>query len=109
MPVEVKQFEREAVSSNDTFRLENHVCRLCFSRLVSRPYAGTVRAYVCTNCGATETGITPSVLCSCGITIRKPKRSGASGITLVDAGIRCVRNENPTPEFPSIFVGKEVE
>lgn len=92
-------------------RLEPHVCRVCFSRLVSEPVpgaAGGLRRYSCTNCDAVAPGLDASVLCCCGIKLRKSGKSGRTGLTEVDAGIRCVRNPSPTAEFPSLFVAAEV-
>lgn len=90
----------------DAWRLEPHVCRACFSRLVSRPDAGG-RRYHCTNCGLEALGAGPEVLCSCGLKIRRPLKGAGSGHTLVDAGVRCMANPAPTPEFPSLFVAGE--
>lgn len=47
-------------------------------------------------------------LCCCGIKIRKMGRGGKAG-ALVDAGVRCIPNPSPTPEFPSLYVASEVK
>lgn len=95
-----------AAETSAFWSIESHICRKCHSRLVSHAALGG-RLFECTNCGERATGAEPAVLCCCGMKIRRPNRSGASGHMLVDAGIRCVRNEAPTPEFPSVIVAVE--
>lgn len=88
--------------------LEPHVCRCCFGRIVSRVVAQTEeQEYLCTNCGARAEGHTAAVVCSCGMKIRKRNASGRSGGPMIDAGVRCMINPNPLPEFPSLFVAGE--
>ena len=99
-----------------SWTLEAHVCRCCFGRLVSRevaPGVGLVsqspgREYLCSNCGARAESQSPDSICSCGIKIRKRNASGRSGGVMIDAGIRCMPNPTPTPEFPSLIVASEV-
>lgn len=90
----------------DAWRLEPHVCRACFSRLVSRQAPGG-RMYHCTNCGLEAQGAGPEVLCSCGMKVRRPLKGAGSGHALVDAGVRCMPNPDPRPDFPSLFVAGE--
>ena len=92
---------------NDECRLEPHVCRECFARLVSFPVGGGLRRYFCPNCGAEAEATSADELCCCGIKIRKPGRSGKAAV-LVDAGVRCIPNPDPTPLFPSLYVASEV-
>lgn len=102
----------------EVWRLEPHVCRSCFSRLVSRdPDAGLVmsgldstdaRMYQCTNCGLEGLGRAPDVLCACGLKLRKATRLGRSSVVLSDAGIRCVANPEIRADFSSLFVALEV-
>lgn len=88
--------------AHEDFRLEDHICRGCYGRLLSRPAdAPGDRVYRCTNCGREETGRQVSVLCACGTKVRKATASGRSGLAVIDAGIRCQPNPEPTPEFPS--------
>ena len=89
------------------WRLEPHICRVCFSRLVSQPAAGG-RRYQCTNCGQEAVGHDASVLCCCGLKIRRATHQHTSGHRLVDAGVRCALNPDPRPDFPSLFVAAEV-
>lgn len=60
--------------------------------------------YQCTNCGLEAVGHDASVLCCCGMKVRKATRAHTSGTMLVDAGIRCMKNPEPTPDFPSLYV-----
>jgi len=64
--------------------------------------------YQCTNCGVTAEGENVASLCACGITIRKNNAAGRSGGPQIDAGIRCIANPKPSPEFPQLFVATEV-
>lgn len=86
-------------------RLEPHVCRHCFGRLVSEVLPGTRLRYECSNCGAVAMGSKVQVLCACGLQLRH--HGPARGT--VDAGIRCRPNPAPTPEFPSLFVAGQIE
>lgn len=93
---------------NELWQLEPHVCRRCFARIVSQPLPGGMRRFVCTNCGAEADGQNADAVCCCGIKIRKMGRTGKGG-TLVDAGVRCIPNPNPTAMFPSLYVASEVK
>lgn len=86
------------------WKLEPHICRHCFARILSRPGADGQRVYQCSNCGHEAIGDSPAVLCSCGIKLRQTKTDGRPGDYSVDAGIRCHRNPAPTPEFPGLYV-----
>lgn len=87
--------------------LEPHICRACMSRLVSQPGEDEQTRYHCTNCGLERMGHDASVLCCCGLTVRRPTRSHRSGYHLVDAGIRCKPNPEPRPDFPSLIIAAE--
>lgn len=87
--------------SSPLFSLENHVCRQCFGRLLSTD-AGAgdgSRRYVCSNCGVCATGMSPDVLCACGMRLKQRGPGGGD-----DAGVRCGPNPNPTPALPSQIV-----
>ena len=79
------------------------MCRHCFGRLASTDAGEGRRRYQCTNCGAEAVGLSPDVLCSCGLKLRHHGPGGG----LVDAGLRCQPNPSPTPDFPSLFVAAE--
>lgn len=82
------------------WRLEPHVCRCCFSRIVSRPADDDddKRLYHCPNCGLEAEGRQASVLCACGMKVRKGKHAWA------DALVRCHENRARSPEFPQLYV-----
>lgn len=87
------------------FELTDHVCRSCFGRVLKHTdLSGERFIFTCSNCGATAPGRSESAVCACGLRI-KPDKHGRGG---KDAGIRCERNENPTPEFPSEIVAAQV-
>lgn len=70
--------------------LTEHVCRVCFGRVLSRITAtGTVVR--CANCGTQLVDEPVSHLCCCGLKTAAGK----------DAGLRCQRNAQPTPEQPA--------
>jgi hypothetical protein len=113
----VRAYEAGPQPGPDAWRLEPHVCRACFSRLVScstetrvlgAPPAGAMRLYQCTNCGLEARGTAPDVLCSCGMKVRKATRGGRSSVVLGDAGIRCVANPDIRADFSQLFVAQEV-
>lgn len=79
--------------------LTNHCCRVCFSRLVSRPDEGGRTHYRCTGCGIDGTADHPRVICSCGLKLRNGK----------DMGVRCVLNDQVTPEVPFQVVARQIE
>ena len=97
--------ETQVVGAQDnSWRLEPHVCRSCFSRIASkRADKPGERIFECTNCGLSGQGQKASVVCSCGIKLRKHRGDGRSGEVLADAGIRCHENQKRTPEFPSLY------
>ncbi len=74
----------------------DHVCRVCFGRVYRRPHPeGKGTIVRCSNCGLEEIG-THKAICCCGITRGKYQK------------VQCVRQESPTPEFPSEIVSMEV-
>lgn len=79
------------------WRLECHVCRICFGRVARRKTFEGKTLYRCTNCGVEREGREPAVICSCGIKLK----------TKIDAGIRCVVNEQRSPESPSEIVARQ--
>lgn len=90
------------------WRLEPHICRSCFGRLVSRHLAGDLHEYRCTNCEATSQHTDATMACCCGIKVRKRNGAGRSGGPMVDAGIRCIPNPEKSPSFPAAYVASEV-
>jgi len=98
-PSDSKKRARAPDADVPAWRLEPHVCRHCFGRLVSAPAAGGGRWFECTNCGTHADGASPAVLCACGLMMKNP-----TGGLPIAVGLRCQPNPNPTPEFPSLFV-----
>lgn len=102
--------QRYASGSNDKkalYKLEPHVCRVCFGRLASTDLGEGLRRFECTNCGASAETKCASSLCCCGIKIRK---TGGRGTTqrMIDAGVRCHANPDPNPQSPSLYVASYV-
>lgn len=100
-----KKMRVRAPDADAGWLLEPHVCRHCFGRLVSKADGARPGAwrFLCTNCGAEEVGAAPAVLCACGIQLR----NHGPGPDLVDAGLRCQPNPEPSPDFPSLYVAAE--
>jgi hypothetical protein len=74
------------------YQLTQHVCRICFGRILSRVGAEGApgkRIFRCADCGAEKDGHHASVVCVCGVKLNAR-----------NAAIRCVPNEHRRPEFP---------
>lgn len=93
-------------AKNSGLRLEPHVCSSCFGRIASEISCAETgaRRFFCTSCGLGAVGHKASVVCACGIKMRKFKGDGRSSAVMVDAGIRCHENRSPSLEFPALFV-----
>lgn len=79
--------------------LTDHVCRCCFGRVLVRETFDHRRVYRCSNCGVEQEGRSEAAICACGLKLK----------TGVDAGIRCQRQEAPTPELPAEITAAQVE
>lgn len=79
------------------WRMTSHVCRVCFGRVLRR-LEGDRRIYRCSNCGIEQEGHDSRVICACGMKLK----------TGANAGLRCVPNLKPTPEFPAQVVVEQV-
>ncbi len=90
------------------WRLEPHLCRTCQGRIVSASVKGAVRQYLCSNCGQVAQGKVPSVLCCCGMTLRRGDLRHPDKMTIIDAGVRCQENRNVSPEFPGLYVAEYI-
>lgn len=71
--------------------ITDHVCRVCFSRVLMRETFDRRRIYRCSGCGVEKEGRSEAVICSCGIKLK----------TGLDAGIRCELNPDRSPEWPA--------
>lgn len=83
--------------SDFEWTMADHVCRVCFSRVVKRKMFNGMMVYRCTGCGVEREGKSASVICACGMKLR----------TGVDLGIRCKRNPDPTPECPLEIIAEQ--
>lgn len=72
------------------WKLTDHACRHCLARLLVSEDGKRV---MCPNCeAAADDGV--KSLCACGMKLKSGK----------SAGLRCIRNPNPTDEMPSRIV-----
>lgn len=78
--------------------ITDHICRVCFSRVLMREAFDRRRTYRCAGCGSEATGATEAVVCCCGIKLK----------TGVDAGIRCAANTDKSPEWPAEITATQV-
>lgn len=82
------------------WKITDHVCGACLSRIVERKPKDGPRVFRCSNCGVEgegRQGLSHPPICAC-----------ASKIGKRDAGIRCVRNDRQRPEMPGEIVAKEI-
>lgn len=87
-----------AVADEIIWRIEQHVCRVCFGRILSRASEREgARVYRCADCGAQIEGAAARVLCSCG-----------TKLNARSAGIRCEPNPKKSPEFPFEIVARQI-
>lgn len=84
------------------WRLEPHVCRACYARVVSTEQSDGKRLYLCTNCGLDAVSSKVSSVCACGLKMRKGGKHGTTG-AMVDLGVRCHENRARSAAFPSIY------
>lgn len=85
------------LADESLWRLEPHVCRVCFGRILSRSSdEDGKRVYRCACCGASATAGTARALCSCGVKLNA--RS---------AGVRCEPNQNKSAEWPFEIVARQ--
>jgi hypothetical protein len=73
----------------------DHVCRVCFGRVYRRPDLNGGTVVQCSNCGIEAVG-THKAICCCGLK-RGPYEK-----------VRCIKQDQPTPEFPAEVIAAEV-
>lgn len=78
------------------WRIENHICRSCFGRLLTRIAPKEPRLARCADCGREDQ--TVRALCVCGSTLADGR----------SAGLRCTRNQAPAPGAEQEIVGQLV-
>jgi len=71
--------------------ITDHICRICFSRVLMREAFDRRKTYRCAGCGVEAEGHHETAVCCCGIKLK----------TGVDAGIRCAINTERSPEWPA--------
>lgn len=76
----------------------DHICRVCFGRVMKRTTFDHRKVYKCSNCETEVEGDSSQCLCCCGIKLRKSQ----------DAGIRCILNPKRTPENPAVVVAEQL-
>lgn len=79
------------------YKKTDHVCRICFGRLLSFKDAEGADCIECADCGTKKKG-THLELCACGNKFLTGKK----------AGFRCVKNGETSPERPNEIVIKFV-
>ena len=83
--------------SNDKWRLEDHVCAVCFGRILSiASDKEGERVYRCADCAMEKPGSSTRVLCACGVKLKAKS-----------VGIRCVKNATISPEFPFEIIAEQ--
>ena len=89
---EPKKTEREM-----QWAITDHLCRICFGRLMSRKLENGRLVVKCAECAAAVEGSNLD-LCCCGVALQ----SGAN------AGLRCMKNDARTPEQPQEIIVRHV-
>lgn len=85
------------VTESYHYAVEDHVCRVCLGRLLSR-VGGDGAEVRCSECGLAVQG-GPSELCLCGAKLHDGR----------DAGFRCMRKADHQPGIGPEIVGELVE
>jgi hypothetical protein len=80
---------------NEGWALEDHACIKCLGRILYRNINNHRREYRCADCGNTGEADVDSV-CACGAKIGG------------NAGIECLVNDRPTPDFSAQIVAGEL-
>ena len=79
--------------------LTDHVCRVCFGRVLCYVHFDRRRTYRCSCCGLSVEGKSEAAICACGIRLKNGR----------DAGVRCVPNDERSPENPAEIVARQVD
>jgi DNA-directed RNA polymerase subunit RPC12/RpoP len=78
------------LSGKLTWVMTDHVCRVCFGRVMVRQKSGRLEfVFRCASCGAQAGGESPAAVCACGLTLEGTK----------DMGVRCQVNPERSPEL----------
>ncbi len=83
--------------------LTAHVCVVCMGRILERALLsgpgiapGKERVYRCADCGVERDGVTPAVLCACGLKLKGRQ-----------LGLKCEPNSERSPEFPPEIIARQ--
>ncbi|MFJ2528423.1 hypothetical protein [Pseudomonas helmanticensis] len=98
----------DPTTETHAWKLEPHVCKICFGRMASRPADQDFVELLCTNCGATSKQERVTAACCCSILLRKRNSAGRSGGQMIDAGIRCTPNPARSAAFPSMYIAQQI-
>lgn len=82
-------FEHPGEPLGVVWLITDHVCRVCFGRVLVSPHGTEAR---CADCGAAAQSV--RALCACGAALH----------TGGNAGLRCERNPDQRPECPAEIV-----
>ncbi len=77
----------------------DHICRICFSRVLTRTTFDHRKIFRCANCDTEVPGDNVTALCCCGMKLKGSK----------DAGVRCVANPDRSPLNPAVIVAQQVD
>ncbi|MEX3764415.1 hypothetical protein [Paraburkholderia phenoliruptrix] len=77
----------------------DHICRVCFGRVMTRVTFDRRRLYCCADCGVELEGKSEAAVCCCGIKLKNGR----------DAGIRCRSNDERSPESPFVIIAEQAE
>lgn len=77
--------------------ITDHISRCCFARVLVHEAFDRRKTYRCSNCDLEVEGHSPAAICTCGIKLK----------TGVDAGIRCQKSDQKTPEFPATITASQ--
>lgn len=83
---------------NREWIITDHICRICMGRILVTYDKDAKKTFRCSNCSVELQGRNTDCLCCCGMKI------GGR-----DAGIRCVKNQDVTPEWPSEIVAEQID
>ncbi len=84
------------MSEGSVWKIEDHACRECLGRVLSRRDDDGTPRVRCACCGAQAVG-EPAAICACGVTRGKY------------AGLRCVRLERPVLGIDIEIIATDVE
>ena len=91
--------EQSVLNGPPRWVLVDHVCRVCFGRVLQlSTFDRRHKVYRCSSCETELQGDGVQVLCACGIKVRGNR----------DAGIRCIKNPRRTPENPAQVVAEQI-